>query len=181
LKWVDALRALLDLTSDDFRNHLADQLAERAALGLLLHDVHHLLPDLTHLRRSRICRLLDLIWTPLSERDAEETEKVIVGGLDDGVRLDESLPLADEGAKLVGGEVQAVEVGQAVLALHLIDSELHLAEGMVLIFLQIGERDFEDAAFEGVVGVLETSGPVHQSLADTVEPLAIIPRSSTTT
>jgi hypothetical protein len=43
------------------------------------------------------------------------------------------LPLADERAQLVGGEVEAVEVGEDILALHLICSELYLAECMVLI------------------------------------------------
>jgi hypothetical protein len=44
--------------------------------------------------------------------------------------------------------------------LHLVDAELDLAEGVVFILLEIGERDFEDAAFEGVVGVLETGRSV---------------------
>lgn len=61
-----------------------------------------------------------------------------------------------------------MEVGQAVLALDLIDSELDLAERVVLILLQIGERDLDDAALQRVVGVLETGGPVNQSLTDTV-------------
>ena len=39
---------------------------------------------------------------------------------------------------------------------------------MVLIFLEIGEGDLEDAALEGIVGVLETSGAVHESFADTI-------------
>ena len=61
-----------------------------------------------------------------------------------------------------------MEVGQAVLALHLVDAELDLAECVVLVFLEIGERDLEDAALEGVVGVLETGGSVDESLADTI-------------
>ena len=60
-----------------------------------------------------------------------------------------------------------MEVGQAVLALDLIDTELDLAEGVVLILLEIGERDLEDAALQSVVGVLETGGAVDQGLADT--------------
>jgi hypothetical protein len=60
-----------------------------------------------------------------------------------------------------------VEVGQAVLALDFVDSELDLAEGVVFVILEIGERDFENAAFEGVVGVLETGRSVYKGLADT--------------
>jgi hypothetical protein len=79
------------------------------------------------------------------------------------------LPLADERAELVGGEVEAVEVGQAVLALDLVDAELDLAERVVLILLQVGERDLEYPALEGVVCVLQTRGAVDEGLADTVE------------
>jgi hypothetical protein len=60
-----------------------------------------------------------------------------------------------------------VEVGQAVLALDLVDAELDLAEGVVLIVLEVGEGDLEDTALEGVVGILQTAGAVDQSLADT--------------
>lgn len=60
-----------------------------------------------------------------------------------------------------------MEVGEAVLALNFVNSELDLAEGVVFVFLEVGEGDFEDAAFESVVGVLETGGAVHEGLADT--------------
>jgi hypothetical protein len=61
-----------------------------------------------------------------------------------------------------------VEVGQTVLALNLVHTELDLAEGVVLIVLQIGEGDLENAALQRVVGVLQTAGAVDQSLADTL-------------
>jgi hypothetical protein len=60
-----------------------------------------------------------------------------------------------------------VEVGQAVLALNLIHTELDLAEGVVLVILQVSEGDLEDAALQRVIGVLQTAGTVDQSLADT--------------
>ena len=60
-----------------------------------------------------------------------------------------------------------MEVGQAVLALDFVDSELDFAEGVVFVVLQVGEGDFEDAAFEGVVGVFETGCAVDEGLADT--------------
>ena len=168
LQRIDALRALLNLTANDLRNELRGELSQRAALSLLLHNLHHLLPDLPDLRAPRVRRLLDLIRPPLRERNAEQSEIVVVGGLDDGIRFDQSLPFAHQRAQLVGSEVEAVEVGQAVLALHLVDAEFDLAEGVVFVFLQVGERDFEDAAFEGVVGVLQTCCAVHEGLADTV-------------
>ena len=53
-----------------------------------------------------------------------------------------------------------MEVGEAVLALDFVDTELDFAEGMVFVVLEVGEGDFEDAALEGVVGVLQTGGTV---------------------
>jgi len=76
------------------------------------------------------------------------------------------LPLADEGAEFVRGEVEAVEVGQAVLSLDLVDAQLDLAESVVLILLEIGERDLEYPALEGVVRVLETGGAVYEGLSN---------------
>ena len=61
-----------------------------------------------------------------------------------------------------------MEVSQAVLALHLIDAEFDLAECVVFVLLEIGERDFEDAAFEGVVGVLETGRAVYECFTNTI-------------
>ena len=60
-----------------------------------------------------------------------------------------------------------MEVGQAVLALDFIDSELNFAECMVFVVLEVGERDFEDSTFEGIVGVLETGCSVYQGFANT--------------
>lgn len=59
-----------------------------------------------------------------------------------------------------------MEVGQAVLALDLVDAESDLAEGMVLILLQIGQGDLEHSALQCIVGVLETGGAVDEGLSD---------------
>ena len=91
-------------------------------------DLGHLLTDLPDLRRSGVCGLLDLVRPSLGEGDGEEAKEVVIGGLDNDVGFDEGLPFADERAELIRGEVEAVEVSQAVLALNLIDSELDLAE-----------------------------------------------------
>jgi len=61
-----------------------------------------------------------------------------------------------------------VEVGQAVLSLDLIDTELDLSESVVLILLQIRQRNLENPSFQSIVGVLNTGGPVDESLSDTV-------------
>lgn len=136
--------------------------------GLALNDLDHLLADSTNLRRAGIGGLLDLVGASLGESDGEETDEVVVGGLNGDVGLDQSLPLADERAKLVGGEIHAVEVGEAVLALNLIDTELDLAERVVLVLLEVGQRDLENSALQGVIGVLETCCAVDQGLANTI-------------
>jgi hypothetical protein len=52
-----------------------------------------------------------------------------------------------------------VEVGQAVLALDLIDAELDVAERLLLVLVEVGERQLKDPALQGVVGGLcETEG-----------------------
>ena len=122
LQWVDALCALLDLTANHLWDELGGKLAECAALCLPRHDIRHLLPDLPNLRRCCICCLLDLVRPPLGERNAEESEKVVIGRLHHNIGLNQRLPLADERSEFVGGEVEAVEVGQTVLALDLVDS-----------------------------------------------------------
>jgi hypothetical protein len=56
------------------------------------------------------------------------------------------LPFADEGAEFIRGEVEAVEVCEAVLALDFVNSQLDLSEGVVFIVLEVGKGDFENAA-----------------------------------
>ena len=76
-----------------------------------------------------------MVGSLLGEGDGEETEEVVIGGLDGDVGLDQRLPLADEGSELVGCKIETVEVGQAVLSLNLIDTQLDLSERVVLILL----------------------------------------------
>lgn len=68
-----------------------------------------------------------------------------------------------------------MEVGEAVFALDFVDAEFDFAEGVVFVFLQVGEGDLEDAAFEGVVGVLQAGGAVHEGFADTKASLVFNP------
>lgn len=116
----------------------------------------------------RICGLLDLVVSLLGEGDDEETDEVVISCLDHGVGFDQTLPFADEGAELVRGEVETVEVGQTVLALNFVYSKFDLAECVIFILLEVGEGDFEYPALECVVGILETSGAVDEGFADSV-------------
>ena len=42
---------------------------------------------------------------------------------------------------------------------------------MVLVLLEVGQGNLDDAVLKGVVGVLQTSGPVDESLSDTARTL----------
>lgn len=172
LEGVDALSRLLDLTADDLGDQLGSELGQGAARGLTLDDLGHLAADGTDLGRGGVGGLLDLVLSPLGESNGEEAQQVVVGGLDGDVGLNQSLPLADQRAQLVRGEVQTVEVGQAVAALDLVDTEADLAERVLLILLQVSEGDLDDTALQGVVGVLETGGAVDEGLADAVVKLS---------
>jgi hypothetical protein len=169
------LGGLLDLTTDNLGDELGCELCEGAAGGLALDDLSHLLADGSDLRGCSVCGLLDLVGAALGEGNSEETEEVVISGLDCDIGLNQRLPLSDQGSQLVGGEVETVEVGQAVLALNLVDTELDLSECVVLILLEIRQRNLEDSALQCVVCVLETSGSVDKSLADTAEFVRILP------
>lgn len=168
LERVDALCGLFNLTSNHLRDQFGGQLRERAARGFPLDDLDHLPSDGSDLRRSGVGGLLDLVGASLGEGDGEESEEIVVGGLDGDVGFDESLPLAHERTELVGCEVESVEVGQAVLSLHLVHPQLDLAESVVLVLLEIGQGDFEYPSLQRVVGVLQTRRPVDERLSNTI-------------
>ena len=169
LQRIDALGCLLDFTSDDLWDELRCELGERAANSLALHDISHLLSDGANLRRPGICGFLDLVWTSLRECDGEQTNKVIIGRLHSDVSLNERLPLAHEGSQFVGGEVQAMEVGQAVFPLDLVHAKLDLAESVFFVILKIGKGDLENTTFKGIVGILQTGGTVDKCLAHALQ------------
>ena len=79
-------------------------------------------------------------------------EGVAIGGLDVAVGLDERLPLLHHGPQLVGGEVHAVEGGQTVLALDILNDQLELPEGPlgVVLVLQISKRHLKDTSLESL-------------------------------
>lgn len=142
-------------------------MCEGAAGSFALDDLSHLSADRSDLRRGSVGGLLDLVWATLGEGNGEEAEEVVVGGLDCDIGLNQRLPLSDQGSQLVRCEVKTVEVGQAALALDLVDTELDLSERMVLILLEIRQRNLEDSALQRVVCVLETSSSVNESLSNT--------------
>ena len=169
LQRIDALGSLFNFTSDDLRDEFRCELGERASNSFALHDISHLLSDGANLRRAGICGFLDLVWTSLRKCDGKQTNEVIISRLHSDVSLNERLPLAHEGSQLVGGEVQAMEVGQAVFPLNLVHAKLDLAESVFFVALKIGERDFENTALKGIVGILQTSGAVDKCLSNALQ------------
>lgn len=139
LQGVDALSGLLNLAANDLGDQLVGELLQGASRCLALDDLGHLPPDGTDLRAGGVGGLLDLVGAALGESNGEKAKEVVVGGLDRDVGLDQGLPLADKRPQLVAGEVKTVEVGQAVLALDLVDPELDFAECVVLVLLEVGE------------------------------------------
>ncbi len=106
------LAVLLDVLADGLWDELLHQVLEVHGGGLAGDDLHHLLADLAHLAGLGVAGALDLVLALLGEGDAEHAQHVAVGGLHVHVGLDQRLPLADQGAQLVGGEVHALWVGE---------------------------------------------------------------------
>ena len=166
--------SLLDLTTDNLGDELGCELCEGAAGSFALNDLGHLLSDSSDLRGGGIGGLLDLVGSALGEGNGEQAEEVVVGGLDCDVGLNQGLPLSDERSQLVGCEVETVEVGQAILSLDLIHPELDLSECVILILLEIRQRNLENSALQCIVCVLKTGGSVDESLADTAKLVRIL-------
>jgi hypothetical protein len=72
------------------------------------------------------------------------------------------LSLLDHRAELVGGQVHAVEVGQAHLALGLLDDQTELSERIVAVVVQVTERGLEHAALERIGGDLCDSQKINK-------------------
>ena len=166
LQRVDALGRFFDFTTNHFRDELCGELGQSATRGLSLDNLGHFLPDSADLRRAGICRFLDLVWTPLREGNAKQSEEIVIGSLDCDIGFNEGLPLPDKGPQLVGGEIQAVEVGEAILPLDFIDAKFNLAESMIFVTLQVSQRHLKDPPLQRVVRILETTSPVHESFSN---------------
>mmetsp|Transcript_21947 Transcript_21947/g.47922 ORF Transcript_21947/g.47922 Transcript_21947/m.47922 type:complete len:268 (+) Transcript_21947:153-956(+) len=162
---VDAVARLLDLLANNLGDEFVDEIPEIDGGGVSGHDVAHLLPDELLLGRVGVARLLELVLPLLGKADAEKAEDVAVGGLHVDMALDERLPLAHERAQLIGGELEAVELGEAVGALHLLALQLDLAVGLVLVLVQVGEANLEHAALEHLRGDLCAGRPCDGRLA----------------
>jgi len=150
LQGEDGAAVFLDAAGDGLGDELLNEVLEGDLSGLRLHDLNHLLADLLDVGGLRVAGGLDLIVLLLGEGDAEHADGVAVRGLDVRVALDGGLPLLDERAQLVAGELHAVEVGQAVAALDVLDAQGDLAVALVVIVVEVGEVDLADAALKNL-------------------------------
>jgi len=98
------------------------------------------------------------------ESDAEHADEVAIDGLALNERLNESVPLLDQSAELVSGDIHAMEVSVAVVALDFFDLHLHLSPGVLVgLSVQVTQRYLENTTSQAVSGVLLTSGLVARS------------------
>lgn len=74
-----------------------------------------------------VASCLDLASVTLGESNCKNAYKVTILGLGLDESLNKGVPLLDEGAKLVAGDVHSVEVGVAVETLDFFNLELDLS------------------------------------------------------
>lgn len=124
-----------------------EKIFKRVSLDFFDHRLNHLLSDEFLLGVLGVASGLDLSLNTASEGDAEETHEVAIVGFGLSESLDEGVPLFDEGAELVAGDVKPVVVGKAFEALDFFAAHLDLSEGLVgRVAVQVGQVDVEDAA-----------------------------------
>jgi hypothetical protein len=100
-----------------------------------------------------------LLAGSLCETNAEHSEEVSVEGLGLHEGLNGGVPLLDDGAQLVSGDVHAVEVSVAIEALHFFDLDLHLSPGLLIaISVEVSQRYLKHSALQTVSSDLYTSG-----------------------
>jgi len=120
-------------------------------LGLVDHNLHHLLADELALGALGVASCSNLLIGSLGEADAEHAEEVAVCGFSLDKGLNCGVPLLDDCAKLVTSNVHSVEVGVAVEALDFFNLDLHLSPSIfVAVSVQISQRYLKHTAFQAV-------------------------------
>jgi len=154
LEGEDFVALVSDLFSELVGEELLEEVLEGRFLGLVDHDLLHLLSDLLDLGGLGVASSLDLTVLSSGEGNGEKSHEVaVVGlGLDEG--LNDGVPLLDEDGHLVSGDGDSVEVGEAIKSLHFFNLESHNSpcEVVFVSLVEIGVGDLEDTATEGVGG-----------------------------
>ena len=83
------------------------------------------------------------------ESEAEHSKVVAISGLALSEGLDGGMPLLDQSAELVSGDVHAVEVSVAVVAFNFLTLDSDLSPGLLVsVLVEITERDVKNATTE---------------------------------
>jgi len=107
-------------------------------LTLIDHDLHHLRTDHLLLGTFGIAGGSDLSGCSFSEADAEHSKEITIRSLGLHKSFNKCVPLLNEGAKLVSGDVHAVEVSIAIISLDFFNLHLHLSPRLIgLVSVQI--------------------------------------------
>ena len=148
------MACLLNISGNGIWDKFVNNFLQVSAAHFSLDDVSHLLPDVLDLSALGVAGLLLTVLLLQSESDAEETEHVSVTGLDVNVALNQSLPFLDHGPQLVSGQVHAMEGGQAVLSLNILNNELELSirSLSVIFILEISKGNLENSSLQSLRG-----------------------------
>lgn len=137
--------------------HDGQETLETVLLDLAQYDLRDALADGLDLGGRGVGRGSELALCAGREADHEESEEVIVGGLDVDVGLDGGLPFAQQRAELVPGDIQTVEVGVARVALDVLHDQLDLPVALLsrlVMLLQVGQTRLHHTALQTLAGDL---------------------------
>ena len=115
------------------------------------HDFLHFGADELLLRVFGVASGLHLSLVASSECDAEHSDEIAIGSLGLHEGFNSGVPLLDEGAELVSGDINAVEVRVAVETLNLFALYANLSPCLLVgVTVQVGKRDLENATFQTI-------------------------------
>ena len=119
---------------------MLEEILEGSLLTSVHHDFLHLGADELLLRILGVAGSLYLSLMASCECDAEHSDEVAVLGLCLNEGFNGGVPLLDESAELVSGNIDTVEVGVAVEALNFLDLHADLSPGLLMgITVQISK------------------------------------------
>lgn len=162
LEGEDFRAIVSDLLGDGLGKDLFEEVSEVVGLAFLQHDLHHLLTDGLDLGSFSVAGSFDLTVLASSEGNGEESDKVTISGLGLDETFNKGVPLLDEGAHLVSGNGETVEVGEAFESFNFLNLELDDSPGEILSVGggQISVGDGENTTSERVSGDVLSLGLV---------------------
>jgi hypothetical protein len=159
LEGEDLLALLGDLLGSLIGKKLLEEVLKSSLGSLTYEDGHDLLTEELGLGSLGVASSFNLVLVTSGESDGEDAHEVAIKSLGLNEGLDEGVPLLDEGAELVTGDVHTVEVGVAIEALDFFNLELDLSpRQFVGVVVELTEGDGENTAAEGVGSNLYRKG-----------------------